>query len=540
MKVCAECKKEYEDGVRFCPECGGKLAEQTETPVAAALSGVNVRDGVVVGGVHVNATDSRTYISHQDDTREVLTCAGCGAHVRKPNGFTCPLCNRFFCAADYDKDRKACSLCLELKATAAIREYGALLDELMRDGRIDAAERARLEDARSRLGLRVEDCEHLEKERRISKGAGAAHLGRRDQALLEDASQLLMGSLSFDEALKVAAPLFDRFPEHPEVRRIYLLALLEVQPERAEKVIEGLRFDDLDKSLAQIELLARRSAFDRGYEAVEEARRIFGADNPDLIACETDLTLEEYRITGRRALLDVAVDNLNRLPEESTAYAGFAHAFLRYMKGDKRPLAELEQAGNYFARRKKKFILDQANARITQARKQARPDPALKVENRAEVRAAPPPPRTETRVETPVAPQPPPPVSIPPPPQPLFLMPGLWQLTVVSAWGQSFYGTCQVTAAGPNMMLVADISGQALLWDGLLHFFQERSIFRGSLSGINLFATCGELVRMVDGMVVPVPGLPARLNAVIGDNGRSITGTVVNALGESTRIMLRI
>jgi hypothetical protein len=44
-----------------------------------------VQDGVVVG-VHITTTDSRTFVSRRDDTREVLTCVGCRAHVRKPIG----------------------------------------------------------------------------------------------------------------------------------------------------------------------------------------------------------------------------------------------------------------------------------------------------------------------------------------------------------------------------------------------------------------------------------------------------------------------
>jgi hypothetical protein len=540
MRVCNACSKEYPDTMHFCAECGLKLAETSDPPPTLA-PGVNVQDAVVVGGVHITSTDSRTFVNRQDDTREVLTCAGCGAHVRKPNGFTCPHCSRFYCAGDYDKEQKCCRLCLESRASAAKREYGVLLDEVMKDGRIDPGERAQLERTRVRLGLGVDECARLEKERRSAGGAEAGHLSRRDQALLEEGRQLLFATLSFEDALKVVTPLFERFSEHPEVRKVYLLALLEINPDRAGEVLEEMRFDDLDKSLAQIELLSRRGAFDRAYEVLEEARRALGADHPDLTACEGDLSLEEYRRTGRRALLDVAAECLGRLPAQNSEYASFTQAFLRYLKGDKMPLAGLEQAGNYYAKRKKRYILGQADARIKEAAKQQRPAPPPKEEGGATAQAPPVSPSgKETPAEATAVPPVPPPLSIPPAPQPPLLMPGMWQLTLISSWGQSFYGTCQVTTSGPNVMLVADVSGQALLWDGLVHFFQERSIFRGTLSGINLFAICGELVRMVDGMVVPVPGLPVRLNAVVGNNGRAISGTVVNSLGETTRVLIKI
>jgi hypothetical protein len=120
------------------------------------------------------------------------------------------------------------------------------------------------------------------------------------------------------------------------------------------------------------------------------------------------------------------------------------------------------------------------------------------------------------------------------------MVPGMWQLTLMSPWGQSYYGSCQTTVSGQNVVLVVDVSGQALLWDGLRHFFQERSVFRGAVTGTGLFATCGELVRMVDGMVVPVPGLPVRLTAAVGDYGRSLNGTVVNMLGETAGVFARL
>ena len=536
MRQCSECNREFPDSIRFCPECGAKLVEQAQAaPIPAR--GVNVQDAVVVGGVHYSATDNRTIINQQDDTREVLTCSACGAHIRKASGFTCPQCGRFFCAQDYDKDNKTCRNCLETRAGEAVRRYGALLDEIMKDGRVDPAERAQLDQARAALGLSAETCARLEKERRAQGAAAGGSLGRRDTALLEEARRLQFGDLAFAEALRVAGPLWERHPGHAEIRRIYLLSLLEADPDRALDVMAGMRFDDLDKSLAAIEVLSRKGDFDRAYEVLEDARRAFGADHPDVSACETDLTLEEYRRTARRALLDVAVECGGRLQGAETDYSRFALAFLRHMNGDKRPLAELEQAGNYYAKRKKRLI--QERSRPRPAEKPAPPpEPAPKtapLPEKPEIKPAPP---ADPSPPLPVTPQPPPMIPQPPPPQ--AVVPGLWQLTVVSSWGQSFYGTCQVNVGGNSIMLVADFSGNALLWDGLMHFFQERSIFRGTVTGPNLIATCGELVRMVDGMVVPVAGLPMRLNAVLGDFGHSIGGTVVNMLGESARFFLKI
>jgi len=520
MKACPACQKEYPETVRFCPDCGVKLVTKSRDQ-QASTAGVSVQDGVVTGGIHVTSTDNRTFISREDDAHEVLTCARCGAHLLKPDGFTCPACGRFFCLGDYDKQRKSCRECAEMGASAAARQYRALLEEVMQDGRVDPAERAQLDKARIALGLSAETCAQLESERRAAGAVGAARLlGRRDQALLEEARNLLFHALSFEEALRIVESLYERFGENPEIRRTYLLALVEAAPDHATEVIANMRFDDLDKSLAHIELLSRRGDFDHAHDLLKLAQHAFGPDCPDLIACEVDLTLEECRRTGAKALWNIAAESSERLDASSSEYAAFAHAFLRYVEGDKRALDNLDQAGNFYARRKKRFIAGQLKARST-----------AKVGRAMEAHVS------EERPQVDVPPMPP---SEPQPPPLPALMPGMWQLTLVSPWGQTFHGTCQVNVNGANVMLVAEVSGHALLWDGLMHFFQERSIFRGALAGTDLIATCGEAVRMVDGMAVPVPGLPIRFNAAVGNDGRSISGMVVNSMGEAARVFLKI
>jgi len=527
MSFCPDCKKDFPDTVRFCQDCGAKLspkpppqAQAQAQSQQAAEPAVKVQDGVVTGGIHISTTDSRTIIRQQDETREVLTCELCGAHVPKPEGFTCPKCSRFICANDYRKELKLCAACFDFQATAAINQYGTLLDKVMQDGRIDSGERAQLDRARLALGLDADVCAKLENERRAAAVSRSGDLGRREKALLDEAYRLLFGSFEFEEALKAVRPLYERFGDRPEVRKTYLLALLEADPGRAREAIEGMRFDDIEKSLAHMELLARGGDFDRAYDLLKDARQAFGAAHPELTACEADLVLEECRRTGHKSLLDVAAECLARADASSSEYARYAQAFLGYVRGDARALDSPAQAGNYYARRKKQWIARSAES--TSARKETAHKESTNVQSES------PPDHT-----TPLTP-PPPIVPMP------AMMPGVWQLRLVAGWGQTYYGTCQVTVSGFNVMMVVDVSGQVMLWDGLLHYFQDRSIFRGGVSGNNLFATCSEVVRMVDGMVVPVPGLPARLNALIAGNGRSLSGTVVNALGESSQVFLTI
>jgi tetratricopeptide (TPR) repeat protein len=529
MNYCRACKLDFSETTQFCEECGARLfakpqarAQSVAPPPEEGKPGVKIQDGFVTGGIHISNTDSRTIISQQDETREVLTCELCGAHTPKPSGFTCPKCNRFVCANDYQTREKLCADCLRFQETAAMNQYGALLDRVMQDGRIDAEERSHLDRARIALGLSEEVCARLERERR-SAALKSAELSRRDQVLLEEARQFLFKSLKFEEAFKAIKPLFQRFADHPEIRRIYLLSLIEVQPDQAPEVIDSMRFDDLDKSLAHLELLSRRGDFDRAYDVLKDARRAFGDYHPDLTAAEADLALEESRATGTQSLIDVASECLSRVDPASSDFARFVHAYLIYRKGEAHALDLLAQAGNFYARRRQQRITRSAATEKNTAATQ--------------------PPKTQTVREQdavtftpPVHPPPPPPEQVVMP----SLIPGAWQLKLVTIWGQSYFGSCQVTIAGPNVMLVADVAGQIVLWDGLLHYFQERSIFRGTLAGTNLVATCGELVRMVDGMAVPVPGLPMRMNATIGNQGRSLAGSVINTLGESTQVFLSI
>jgi len=59
-------------------------------------------------------------------------------------------------------------------------------------------------------------------------------------------------------------------------------------------------------------------------------------------------------------------------------------------------------------------------------------------------------------------------------------------------------------------------------------------------NGSSIVAQCNQIVRMMDGMVVPVPGLPIRFTATVAPGGRAIQGVVVNALGESASVQMQI
>jgi hypothetical protein len=120
------------------------------------------------------------------------------------------------------------------------------------------------------------------------------------------------------------------------------------------------------------------------------------------------------------------------------------------------------------------------------------------------------------------------------------MVPGLWRLLLVDPFGQRAEGTCQVALSGQQVQMLANASCYRVLGDGLSHFIQEQSLFVGVLNGSSIVAQCNQIVRTVDGMVVPVPGLPFRFTATVAPGGRAIQGVVVNALGEGANVHMQI
>jgi tetratricopeptide (TPR) repeat protein len=519
MKICPTCQNEFNDDFRFCAECGARLVDKGEKPKNDADVVIS-RGSIVDGGVHINKTESRTFIESHDDTRTVLTCSKCGAHVLKPEGYTCPHCERFFCRQDYEATLRLCRDCGSQSVASAEQRYADLLREILRDGRVDAAERQQLDRTQRELGLTDEQAQQLEAntKSRLTPEARQSGLGRREQSMLEESRRRLFEAIDFEEAQKIIRPLYERFRDQDEIRTIHWLSLLEIDPDAAWHELESIRFDDRNKTLAMAEILARRGEFYKAADMLREAMNAFGDQDPLLVAADADLALEEYRLTRRQSLLDYARDCIGRLPAHPEhGYVLFVKAFSEYLLG--RTDALEYQAGHtgiahYFAARKMR-LMKQGQAKSAKI-------PPKAPEINAETSTA----------KIPVPPEPIPPASV--------LVPGLWRLALVDPFGQRADGTCQVIVSGQQIQMLANVSCYRVLWDGLSHFFQEQSLFVGGLNGSSIVAQCSQVVRMMDGMVVPVPGLPQRFTANVSPGGRAIQGVVINALGESANVQMQI
>jgi hypothetical protein len=519
MRICPTCRKEFQDDSRFCAECGARLEEKPEKPQGDAEVVIS-RGSIVDGGVHISKTENRTIIETRDDSRTVLTCGKCGAHVLKPEGYTCPRCDRFYCRQDYDSGLRLCRDCGAQSTASAEQQYAALLQEIMKDGRVDAAERQRLDRAQRDLGLTGEQARVLETraKSRFAPEVRPGAMGRREQSMIEEARRCLFETLDFEEAQKIIHPLCERFRDNDEIRCIHWFSLLETEPEDAWRELESARFDDRNKTLAMVEILARRSEFYKAADLLREAMIAFGDQDPLLVAADADLALEEYRSNRRQSLLDYARECLGRLPAKPEhGYVLFVNAFHEYVTGRTDAL-EYQSShpgkAHYYAARKIRLIR-QSQAASAGIRREA-------PESHAEA----PPPKVPPAVD--------------PIPPPAAMVPGLWRLLLVDPFGQRAEGTCQVALSGQQVQMLANASCYRVLGDGLSHFIQEQSLFVGVLNGSSIVAQCNQIVRTVDGMVVPVPGLPFRFTATVAPGGRAIQGVVVNALGEGANVHMQI
>jgi hypothetical protein len=100
-------------------------------------------------------------------------------------------------------------------------------------------------------------------------------------------------------------------------------------------------------------------------------------------------------------------------------------------------------------------------------------------------------------------------------------------------------GTARVAVAGAQVQILFSASAQGRGNDGRMHRASQQNLFVGTISGNTLRATCNKASLVVDGQQSPVRGLPIRLQLTIGADGRSASGTAVDAAGERTQVTMR-
>jgi|GEM_PF-321855 len=339
MKICPTCKKEYGDESTFCTGCGGKLSDQHAHALAASainLGDKNVISGEVIGHKEdIRVSGNATIVKNEDQTREVKACGFCGKTKLILDGVFCRRCGAFVCEEHFERTTNQCLKCQRGMSSEAEQKYMTLLQEVMSDNRIDAQERQRLDEERKRLNLSEDRVRELES---IYKGRSGRidALDRRARMQLDIARQTLLEDFHVDEALSMLTPLYERFRTNPDVRGLFLLALVETDPDQALKLTETMHFDDLDKFLAQIESLVRKGRLSLAGDVLRQARLVFGEEDPSLLVRDAELSIEEYYLTKRMHFLNYARDCIAQLPQElNDPYGLVVKAYLSFTDGAK-------------------------------------------------------------------------------------------------------------------------------------------------------------------------------------------------------------
>ncbi len=169
-------------------------------------------------------------------------------------------------------------------------------------------------------------------------------LDRRTQRLLQLARNALQKSFNLKLASSYLDEAYLRYQNHDVVRRLYLSVLAETDPDMALQIMGRASRADKDGMLLQIEILARRGDIAGAYAVLSQAQTEYGEEDPVLIACDADLSLEDYRKRGGEWLED-ARELVAKLPAETDdPYLLTVKAYLAHVEGDTGALPAAREA----------------------------------------------------------------------------------------------------------------------------------------------------------------------------------------------------
>ena len=158
-KKCPSCGAEIPLKMKFCPECGTPQdGSKPKGAAAIAMGDKNVIAGDVTGKKEeTHIAGNATIIKNEDQTKQVRKCHVCGRMVLITQGFECPECGEFTCENCYDSDSGLCKSCAVKKTSGKAEQYRSAVKEALADGRIDFADRRKLDTLQRELGMNREE-----------------------------------------------------------------------------------------------------------------------------------------------------------------------------------------------------------------------------------------------------------------------------------------------------------------------------------------------------------------------------------------------
>jgi hypothetical protein len=343
-----KCPAEVPVDDKFCPECGTRTPE---SPKAPSGQGLQIGEkamvtGEVVGGdkIDVKTHGGDAHIHHHtDQTKEVRECSVCGLEKERVGFHNCPTCHQPACEECFDTSQNKCSRC-SLQATSEVRDqFRKTVEEVYADGRVDPEEIQRLNTEATRLGLSDEEARQIRLEIENRQSLQIDQMSTRENIKLTSAGKHLMEEFNPGEALSKLEPLYANYGQtNKEVRRLYLLALLEEDTEKALEIANAYEFDDRDVYMVRIEALSR---LDRDSECERVLKKAKGAFPGDIQveAAEAEILLVDYWQDENKdsVLLEAAEGILSNLKDDGDdLYVSSVRAYLRYLKGDEDSLEQ--------------------------------------------------------------------------------------------------------------------------------------------------------------------------------------------------------
>ena len=337
---CTSCGEEIEEGMKFCGSCGTPVPQDKNCPACGATIPLKMKfcsecgapqDGskpkaaaafamgdknVIAGDVtgkkeEMNISGNATIIKNEDQTKQVRKCHVCGRMVLITQGFECPECGEFTCENCYDSDSGLCKSCADKKTSGKADKYRSAVKEALADGRIDFADRRKLDTLQRELGMNRDEALAIEAEEKaggVSAKSVTSGLSTVEQVELETIAEQFYNSTVVEDALvKRIEKLYSSHRTDEKVLALYLpvLAAAEGGASNALSIINSLSADVLAAYITAADIYLAQGELAQAESYVNRAKAIW-QDDPLVLCREAYLSLALYKQYGRQNFLDKA------------------------------------------------------------------------------------------------------------------------------------------------------------------------------------------------------------------------------------------
>ena len=351
---------------------------RTQTPPAALGTGSgSPLGGKIMAGGDQNFNVSNhheTNIHHYDQTKELRHCMVSGRSGVVTDGATCSVCNKWVLTEFFIEGRQICRICEDSDLSERESSYRQLVNLYLHgDHLIDAAERQKLDQKASELGLTSEQARRIESEsRQLDEASVDLEMTQRAKAQLKRAHLSFYEDGDVKKAYRHISGLEGAYSQRQEFAELYVLILIEVDPAKGLEFLSESPHFSHDSPLKSLRLIELHEAMDCTNEAEKEeqrASRIFPDDR--LVKAKSlerliDLYYEDDQEQWQYDDIQTEAEMWIEPRPDDDPYLHFVHAYLEFSTGKREhfiPLSESDKARAYLLRKQRfsqtnKFIND--------------------------------------------------------------------------------------------------------------------------------------------------------------------------------------